>query len=96
MEINELKQIVKENFEDKFDKKEYKLKYVGCDESIKHVHYMVVSDNTPYIWFSVAKTGLYKAVSTEILSSAYDTNLWYSFLKSLNETLMKRWVSDNA
>lgn len=95
MELNELKQIIEENFYDLFDKSEFKLVLVGKKENIKHLSYMVVSGNEPYLWFNVSTSGVYQATSTEILSSAYNTKQWYYFLKNVKEALFTVWEREH-
>lgn len=95
MELKELEQIIEENFYNLFDKDEFRLLLVGKKGNIKHLSYMVVQGNEPYLWFSTSTSGVYQATSTEILSSAYNVKQWYYFLKNTQEALYKVWEKEN-
>lgn len=95
MDLNELEQIIEENFYNSFDKSEFKLVLVGKKKDIKHLSYVVVSNNEPYLWFNTSTCCIYQATSTEILSSSYNVKQWYHFLMNVKEALHKVWEREN-
>lgn len=96
METSEIKQIVKENFEERYDKADYKLICVGVDENIKHLSYMVVKNKEPFVWFNVSTTSIYQATSTELLSNPYEVRDWYYFITNVEQALKEVWRRENA
>lgn len=94
MEIKELKQIVKENFDCFMDNGEYKLLPIWESKRICQCGYAVLDDSGIVLEFNVSNNGVFSAKSDEILTRTRTLEHWIAFIKAIKEVCTKIWEKE--
>lgn len=95
MEINELKQIVKENFECFMDNGEYKLLPIWESKRVCQCGYAVLEDSGIALQFDVSSSGIFNAKSDEILTRTKTLEHWIAFVRAIKEVCTKIWEKEH-